>query len=58
MVRCKQYILDKIMFDRCALVLKTNLVNWGPKSFRTLDVWQTNRHFRDSLERQWKNYIG
>jgi len=36
---CKQYILDRQLSDHCAIILKHNTIDWGPKPFRTLDVW-------------------
>jgi len=33
------YVLDRSMYDHCALVLKMNIMDCGPKSFRSLDIW-------------------
>ena len=35
----KQYVLDRQISDHCGLVLKSNMVDWGPKPFRFLDIW-------------------
>ncbi|KAK8472198.1 hypothetical protein PHAVU_002G142300, partial [Phaseolus vulgaris] len=43
----KQYITERQISDHCALVLKSNVADWGPKPFRFLDIWQENKEFED-----------
>jgi len=35
----KQYILDRSIWDHCAIIFKHKVIDLGPKQFRTLDVW-------------------
>ncbi|XP_068477274.1 uncharacterized protein [Phaseolus vulgaris] len=44
---CKQFILSRTVSDHCALVFKDSKVDWGPKPFRSLDVWQEDSRFKD-----------
>ncbi|GKV18280.1 hypothetical protein SLEP1_g28685 [Rubroshorea leprosula] len=41
--------------DHCAIILKSRNVDWGPKSFRALDVWQQHQEFRDFVKAKWEN---
>jgi len=34
-----QYIQSRLVSNHCALVVKNRQVDWGPKPFRTFDVW-------------------
>lgn len=38
----KQYVLDRTISDHCALVLKSNFVDWDPKPFRYVDIWHSH----------------
>jgi len=42
--------------DHCALILKVTSTDSGPKSFRSLDIWQKDGRFRDFIKCQWNNY--
>lgn len=53
---CKQYIKVKQVSDHCALVLKTSSVDWGPKPFRSLEVWNTTSGFTDMVRERWSKY--
>ena len=44
------------MSDHCTLVLKLTLINWGPKPFRTLNVWNKESGFKDMVNQRWKMY--
>ena len=48
----KQYVLDRVILDYCALLLKSTHVDWGPIPFRTLDAWLTVIGFTDFVEKQ------
>ncbi|GKV53234.1 hypothetical protein SLEP1_g59770, partial [Rubroshorea leprosula] len=41
--------------DHCAIILKSRNVDWGPKPFRALDVWQQHPEFRDFVVAKWEN---
>jgi len=53
----KQYVLDRQVSDHCALVLKVNIVDWGPKPFRFLDIWQEHKEFDKFVKDKWGNYL-
>jgi len=53
---CKQFILSRTVSDHCALVLKDSKVDWGPKPFRSLDVWQEDSRFKDFVRSKWHSY--
>jgi len=48
---CKQYAQVRQVFDHCALVLKTSVIDWGPKPFRVLNVWSTNKRVQEKSEK-------
>jgi len=52
----KHLILDISVSDHCALVLKTDNTNWGPKPFRSLDIWQKDGRFMESVSVKWGSY--
>jgi len=35
-----QYILNRQVFDHCAVMVKNNTIDLGPKPFKTFDLWQ------------------
>ena len=53
----KQYVLDRQVSDHCALVLKSNVVDWGPKPFRFLDIWQEDKEFKIFIKSKWDSYL-
>jgi len=52
--KSKQYVLDRTVSDHCALICKNILIDWGPKPFRYLDVWHTEKGFKDFVINCWK----
>ena len=44
------------MSDHCALIMKNVEVDWGPRPFRTLDVWQQDVRFKDFIRSKWNSY--
>ena len=44
---CGHTVNNKYVFDHCAVVLKDMYVDWGPKPFRCLDVWQKDGRFKE-----------
>ena len=53
----KQYVLGRNISDHCALVLKSKVVDWGPKSFRFLDIWHENKDFGSFIKSKSESYI-
>jgi len=52
----KQHILDRVISDHCALVLKREQIDWGPKPFRSLEAWHSVSGFRKFVETKWGTY--
>jgi len=52
----QQFVLNRSISDHCAVVLKEVSVDWGPRPFRSLDVWQRNRRFKDFVRMKWASY--
>ena len=42
------------MSDHCAIVVKSSIMDWGPKPFRTFDVWQHSEGFNDVVRNAWE----
>jgi len=51
----KQFILSRSVSNHCAIILKESIVDWGPKLFRCLDVWQRDGRFKDFVH-NWISY--
>jgi len=49
----KQYVQGRQVSDHCALVIKNCILDWGPKPFRTFDVWQYSSGFKKVVEKGW-----
>jgi len=52
----KQFGMDRTVSDHCALVLKYDSLNWGPKPFRSLDVWESYPGFLERVKELWSSY--
>lgn len=52
----KQFVLSRSVSDHCTLVLKDTSVDWAPKLFRCLDIWQRDGRFKDFIRNKWNNY--
>ena len=52
----KHLVLSRSVSNHCAIVLQTTSVDWGPKPFRSLDVWQRDGRFLDFVRSKWQNY--
>ena len=53
---CQQFVLNRSISDHCAIVLKEVVVDWGPRPFRSLDVWQKDRRFKEFVNLKWASY--
>ena len=38
------------------MVIKDSCLDWGPKPFRSLDVWQKDNKFREFVRSKWLSY--
>jgi len=45
-----------VVSDHCALLLKVEQIDWGPKPFRNLDAWNNFIGFTSFVESKWKSY--
>nr|KYP51227.1 Retrovirus-related Pol polyprotein LINE-1 [Cajanus cajan] len=43
--------------DHCAVLLKNEEVNWGPKPFRVLDCWQNDVRYGAFVKSQWREIV-
>lgn len=50
----KQYVLSRQVSDHFALVVKNNIIDWGPKPFCTFDVWQQEIGFIKVVTNAWE----
>jgi len=41
------------MSDHCALVVKNRMIDWGPRPFKTFDVWLKDRGFKELVKKAW-----
>jgi len=53
---CKQYVQRREVSDHCALVVKSLDKDWGPKPFRTIDAWLTEKGFMEMVKDRWSSY--
>lgn len=52
----KQYIMDRMVPDHYAIVLKIKECDWSPKLFRTPDVENNHVGFIDIVRTMWGQY--
>ncbi|XP_068498242.1 uncharacterized protein [Phaseolus vulgaris] len=52
----QQFVLSRSISDHCAVILKEVSVDWGPKPFRCLDVWQRDNGFKEFVRSSWSSY--
>nr|KYP72270.1 Transposon TX1 uncharacterized [Cajanus cajan] len=49
-----QWGLSRGVSDHCAILLKNEDINWGPKPFRVLDCWRGDARYAIFVRSQWK----
>jgi len=54
----RQYIMGRQVSDHCALMLKPVTIDWGPKPFKTLNIWKSDPTFKKTVKQSWETYIG
>ncbi|XP_068504066.1 uncharacterized protein [Phaseolus vulgaris] len=52
----KQYVQSREVSDHCAVVAKSWVKDWGPRPFKTIDVWLSKFGFKDLVKGKWNNY--
>ena len=55
---CKQYVQRREVSDHCALIIKSVEKDWGPKPFRTIDAWLSEKGFLEMVKVRWLSYPG
>ncbi|XP_068485324.1 uncharacterized protein [Phaseolus vulgaris] len=53
---CKQYVQRREVSDHCALVVKSVDKDWGPKPFKTIDAWLSEKGFMKMVKDRWSAY--
>jgi len=53
---CQQFVFSRSISDHCVVILKEVSVDWGPKPFRCLDVWQRDSRFKEFVSSSWSSY--
>lgn len=50
-----QFTLSRKFSDHCPILIKANNVDWGPKPFRILNCWLTDKSFREVVNQCWNS---
>ena len=50
-----QHVLHRDYSDHCPIILKTKMVNWGPKPFRVMDCWLTHKGYQAMIKEAWNS---
>ncbi|KAH1266004.1 putative mitochondrial protein [Glycine max] len=48
-----QHVIPRDFSDHCPILLKTDMVDWGPKPFRVLDWWLKNKEYQTLVKESW-----
>ena len=48
-----QHPLDRNFFGHCLVLLRSKVVDWGPKPFRVQDCWLLNKSFKSIVKECW-----
>ncbi|KHN30791.1 hypothetical protein glysoja_039729, partial [Glycine soja] len=48
-----QHVIQRDFSDHCPILLKTDMVDWGPKPFRVLDWWLKNKEYQTLVKESW-----
>lgn len=51
-----QEVLERNISDHYPLLLRRQLINWGPKPFRVLDCWFTDSRFKRVVHDIWNDF--
>jgi len=54
----KQYVQAREVSDHYAIVVKSWIKDWGPKSFKSIDAWLLEPGFKDLVKDKWMSYEG
>jgi len=48
-----QHVLQRDYSDHCPIILKTKMVDWGPKPFRVVDWWLNHKGYHSMIKEAW-----
>ena len=48
-----QHVIQRDFADHCPIILKTDMVDWGPKPFRVLDWWLKHKDYQRMVKETW-----
>ena len=48
-----QHVLHRDFSDYCPIILKTKMVDWGPKPFRVVDCWLKHKGYHSMVKEAW-----
>jgi len=49
-------VQNREVSNHCALVVKSMDKDWGPKPFRTIDAWLSEKGFMEMVKGRWSSY--
>ena len=48
-----QHVIQRDFSDHCPIILKTEMVDWGPKPFRVVDWWLNHKGYQRMVKEAW-----
>ncbi|KHN31803.1 hypothetical protein glysoja_049476, partial [Glycine soja] len=51
-----QFVLDRDFSDHCPILLRSSIIDWGPKPFKVMDCWLKDKGFQNMVAHSWGNY--
>lgn len=48
-----QYTLERNFSDHCPILLRSKIIDWGPKPFRVMDYWLKDSSFTKTVHECW-----
>ncbi|KHN42743.1 hypothetical protein glysoja_030226, partial [Glycine soja] len=48
-----QSTLSRNFSDHCPIILRSTVIDWGPKPFRVLDCWLSDSSFKETVKNCW-----
>ncbi|GKV32990.1 hypothetical protein SLEP1_g41549 [Rubroshorea leprosula] len=53
----KQWGLKRTISDHCPILMKNQIVDWGPKPFRFFDMWLENPECKELMTKTWNSTV-
>ncbi|KAH1193898.1 hypothetical protein GmHk_19G054826 [Glycine max] len=51
-----QFVLDRDFSDHCPILLRSRIMDWGPKPLKVMDWWLKDKGFQNMVNHSWGNY--